>query len=217
MSLAQLGLEAAEALHAAHECGVIHRDIKPSNLMLDKRGKLWVTDFGLARCQSNGSITNSGDVLGTLQYMSPEQSQGQSALIDQRTDVYSLGVTLYELLTLQRPFEGDSHANVVRQIELGHYKPVRSVCPSVPRDLENVIAKAISTSREDRYTSAQDLADDLRRFLGGEPIRAKPLGVVHRAAKWVGRHRTAALAAGWDDRRGYLLRSTARRPTSRAV
>ena len=194
-ALAKLGIEVAEALHEAHECGVVHRDIKPSNLLLDRHGKLWITDFGLARCQTNGSVTNSGDIVGTLQYMSPEQSQGRTALVDHRTDVYSLGVTLYELLTLQRPFVGDSNAGILRQIELGQYEPIRNVNPAVPRDLENVIAKAMAIAREERYTTALELADDLRRFIDGKPIRAKPPNAMQRMTKWAGRHRTAVAAA----------------------
>ena len=209
LSLASLGVEAAEALHAAHECGVIHRDVKPSNLLLDRHGKLWVTDFGLARCQTNGSITNSGDVLGTLQYMSPEQGQGRSALVDQRTDIYSLGVTLYELLALRRPFEGENHATVVRQIELGQYKPIRQRCSSVPRDLENVITKAMAASREERYATAQDLADDLRRFIEGKPIRAKPPRISQHRVR-VGVKRNARSRFTVLDSHGGFVRSKAK-------
>ncbi len=101
--VARLALQAAEALHAAHEYGVIHRDVKPSNLLLDDQGKLWVTDFGLARCREHQGLTQTGDVLGTMRYMSPEQALGRTALIDQRTDIYSLGITMYELATLHHP------------------------------------------------------------------------------------------------------------------
>src|SRR5450755_2533215 len=101
--VARWGIEAAEALHAAHEYGVIHRDVKPSNLLLDEQGKLWITDFGLARCRESTNLTQSGDILGTMRYMSPEQALGRNALVDHRTDVYSLGITLYELAALRHP------------------------------------------------------------------------------------------------------------------
>ena len=112
----ELMLQAADALHYAHECGIIHRDIKPSNLLLDRRGKLWVTDFGLARCRNQSSLTTQGQVCGTIRYMSPEQAAGRSAWIDQRTDVYALGVTLFELLTLRTPFDADDRELLLRQI-----------------------------------------------------------------------------------------------------
>src|SRR5262245_30497034 len=100
-TISTIGIQAAEALHAAHEIGVVHRDIKPSNLLVDEKGKLWVTDFGVARCKSNSNLTETGSVVGTLRYMSPEQALGEAALVDHRTDVYSIGVTLYELVTLR--------------------------------------------------------------------------------------------------------------------
>jgi serine/threonine protein kinase len=117
-SVARLMIQAAEAIQHAHECGVIHRDVKPSNLLLDRGGKLWVTDFGLARMQSDSGVTMTGDVVGTLRYMSPEQAAGATALVDARADVYSLGATLYELLTLRPPHTGDNRQAMLRQIEL---------------------------------------------------------------------------------------------------
>ena len=105
--MARLGVEAAEALQHAHEQGVIHRDVKPSNLMIDRAGKLWITDFGLARVSSDSSLTMTGDVLGTARYMSPEQAAGRTALVDERSDIYSLGITLYEAITLRHAFDGE--------------------------------------------------------------------------------------------------------------
>src|SRR5687768_3170398 len=131
-TVARLGKEAAEALEHAHEFGIVHRDIKPSNLLIDHHGKLWVTDFGLARVQSGSGVTLTGDVVGTLRYMSPEQASGQGGLVDARTDVYSLGATLYELLTLEQAFSGDDRHAVMRQIERNEPKPPRQINPAVP-------------------------------------------------------------------------------------
>ena len=115
-TVAQLGVQAAEALEHAHDEGVIHRDIKPANLLVDAKGKLWITDFGLARCRDNAGLTMSGDVVGTLRYMSPEQTLAKRVLIDHRTDLYSLGVTLYELLTLEPAFAGSDRQELLQQI-----------------------------------------------------------------------------------------------------
>jgi serine/threonine protein kinase len=195
-TVARLGREAAEALEHAHQFGVVHRDIKPSNLLIDEHGKLWVTDFGLARMQAGGGVTLTGDVLGTLRYMSPEQASGQTALIDARTDVYALGVTLYELLTQQQAFPGDDRQNLLRRIVSEEPIPPRRVNPGVPVDLETIVLSAMSKSREERYPSAQALADDLARFLAGEPTLARRPTLVDRAAKWARRHRPlVALAA----------------------
>lgn len=188
-TVARLGIQAAEAIHAAHEYGVVHRDIKPSNLLLDHHGKLWITDFGLARCQSETSLTKTGDVLGTLRYMSPEQALGRSALVDQRTDIYSLAVTLYELLTLRAAYTGDNGPEMLRQIESQEPPRPRQLDPRIPTDLETVVLKAMSKVREDRYTTAQEFAEDLGRFLEGKPTAARPATVVDRLAKWARRHR----------------------------
>ena len=115
-TVANLGLQAAEALEHAHQLGVVHRDIKPANLLIDVRGNLWITDFGLAHCQSQAGLTMSGDLVGTLRYMSPEQALAKRVLIDHRTDVYSLGVTLYELLTLEPAYRGSDRQELLRQI-----------------------------------------------------------------------------------------------------
>jgi serine/threonine protein kinase/tetratricopeptide (TPR) repeat protein len=188
-TVARLGIQAAEAIHAAHEYGVVHRDIKPSNLLLDLQGKLWITDFGLARCQSETSLTKTGDVLGTLRYMSPEQALGRSALVDQRTDIYSLAVTLYELLTLRAAYAGDNGPEMLRQIESQEPLRPRQIDGRIPADLETVVLKAMSKIREDRYTTAQEFAEDLGRFLEGKPTVARPATVVDRLAKWARRHR----------------------------
>lgn len=194
-SVAQLGIQAADALHHAHECGVIHRDIKPSNLLLDGTGKLWIADFGLARCRTTAGLSQSGDVIGTLHYMSPEQARGESAVSDPRSDVYSLGATLYELLTLCRAFNSDDSPTVLAQIISGEFKPPRALNTSIPTDIENVILKAMALAREDRYRSAAELADDLRRFVNGQPTEARPPTIIKRISQWARRHRRAVLAA----------------------
>jgi serine/threonine protein kinase/Tfp pilus assembly protein PilF len=198
-SVAELGVQVAEALHCAHEYGVIHRDVKPSNLLLDGQGKVWVTDFGLARFQTDARVTMTGDVVGTLRYMSPEQAAGRAAAIDERTDVYSLGIALYELLTLRDAFEGSDRQELLRRIDTEEPLPPRRINPAIPIDLETIILKAISKSRETRYATAKEFADDLRRFLEGKPTLARRPTLPERLAKWGRRHKaivrsTAVLA-----------------------
>ena len=187
-SIVELGIHAAEALDYAHSCGVVHRDIKPSNLLLDRRGKLWITDFGLARVNAGSDLTQAGELLGTVRYMSPEQASGQTALIDHRTDIYSLGVTLYELLTLKPLFDGADRQQVIRQIERAEPASPQALNPSVGSDLATIICKAMSKSREDRYQTAQQLADDLRRYLDGRPTLARRSTLLDHTARYVVRH-----------------------------
>lgn len=196
LTVARMGVQAAQALHAAHEVGIVHRDVKPSNLLLDEKGKLWVTDFGVARCTAGDGLTETGRALGTIRYMSPEQAQGSSPLIDHRSDIYSLGVTLYELATLRHPFEHLS--DVAMSLEFGRsgWRRPRHWNPALPVDLENIILKAMSDAREERYTSALAMADDLQRFLDGKPILARPPTLGSRAGKWARRHKRTVTAAG---------------------
>jgi hypothetical protein len=195
----RLGIQAAEAVHAAHEYGVVHRDIKPSNLLLAADGKLWITDFGLARFQRDASLTRTGDLVGTMRYMSPEQAAGQSALVDHRTDVYSLGVTLYELVCLQPAFPEERGPALLRQIDSYDPPRPRQVQPEIPADLETVILKAMSRDRDERYGTAQQLADDLKCVLDGKATQARPPTMIDRIGRWSRQHRrvvvTAALAA----------------------
>jgi serine/threonine protein kinase len=192
---AKLGIEAAEALEAAHQLGVIHRDIKPGNLLLDAAGTLWVTDFGLARIGTQAGLTLSGDLVGTLRYMSPEQALAKPATIDHRTDIYSFGVTLCELLTLEPVFAGRDREELLRQIAFEEPRPPRQRNKAIPRELETIVLKAMEKRPEARYATAQELADDLRRFLEDKPIRARRPTLVQRAAKWSRRHKTLVAAA----------------------
>jgi serine/threonine protein kinase/Tfp pilus assembly protein PilF len=187
-AVAQLGVQAAEALEHAHDEGVVHRDIKPANLLLDAKEKLWITDFGLAHCRAGAELTMTGDVVGTLRYMSPEQALGKRLLVDHRTDIYSLGVTLYEFLTLEPAFPGSDREEVLRQIASEEPRPPRRINQAIPPELETIIQKAIEKNPADRYATAQELADDLERFLKHEPIRARRPTVVHRLVKWSRRH-----------------------------
>src|SRR5438876_5215655 len=157
---ATLGVQAATALQHAHAQGVVHRDIKPSNLLVDARGDVWIADFGLARLGSDAGLTMTGDVMGTLRYMSPEQALAKRTLIDQRTDIYSLGATLYELLTLEPAFPGRDRQEVLRQIAFEEPRPPRQLNSALPMELETIVLKAMAKNREERYETAQELADD---------------------------------------------------------
>jgi tetratricopeptide (TPR) repeat protein len=193
-TVANLGIQAAEALEHAHQLGVIHRDIKPANLMVDARGNLWITDFGLAHCQGAVELTMSGDLLGTLRYMSPEQALAQRVLVDQRTDIYSLGVTLYELLTLEPVFPGRDRQELLRQIAFEEPLPPRRLSKAIPVEMETILLKAIAKNPDERYATAQEVADDLRRFLEDKPIRAKRPNLWQRLRKWRRRHKTLVTA-----------------------
>lgn len=192
--VSELGIQAAEALEHAHQLGVVHRDIKPGNLLLDTRGHLWVTDFGLAQFQGDGRITTTGVRVGTIRYMSPEQASGRG-LVDHRTDIYSLGATLYELLTLECPSEGTDWNDVRRQIATDDPRSPRRLNAAIPLDLETIVLKSLAKLPEERYTTAQQLADDLERYLEDKPILAQRPGIRERLAKWTRRHRTMVRTA----------------------
>ncbi|WP_254511522.1 serine/threonine-protein kinase [Anatilimnocola floriformis] len=194
-AVARMGVQAAEALDAAHEIGVVHRDIKPSNLLLDEKGKVWVTDFGVARCKSSDALTETGYVVGSMPYMSPEQALGQSALVDHRTDIYSLGITLYELATLRHPCEGAAHAETAIEHTRAQWQRPRAWNSAIPTDFEVIILKAMSEDRDERYATARELADDLKLFLEGKPILARPLPLSARIEKWARRHRKTVVAS----------------------
>ncbi|MEZ6054896.1 MAG: protein kinase, partial [Planctomycetaceae bacterium] len=191
-SVARIGVQVANALQYAHHQGVIHRDVKPANLLLDTSGTVWVSDFGLAKATEHQDLTQTGDVLGTLRYMSPEQLNGQA---DHRSDVYSLGLTLYEMLAM-RPAYDEKHRNrLIKQITSEAPPRLRTLVliPHIPRDLETIVEKAIEREPNLRYQTAGELEDDLRRYLGDEPIHARRISPAARLARWC--RRNPALAA----------------------
>lgn len=198
--IAVLIAHTADALEYAHSMGIVHRDIKPGNLLIDTHGKLWITDFGLAKLASpgghaGGELTLTGDLLGTLRYMSPEQALAKHGLVDHRTDVYSLGATLYELLTLNPAVPGDDKHEVLRRIAFDEPAKPRTTDASIPRELETIVLKCLEKEPAGRYATAGEVAEDLRRWLSNQSIKARPPTLLDRAAKWAGRHRAGITAA----------------------
>ncbi|HMF12321.1 MAG TPA: serine/threonine-protein kinase, partial [Gemmataceae bacterium] len=193
--VAELGIQAAEALDFAHDHGILHRDIKPANLLVDAESRLWVTDFGLAQVQSDTRLTLTGDLVGTLRYMSPEQALAKRVVVDHRTDVYSLGATLYELLTLEPAFTGTDRQELLRQIAFEEPRRPRRVNRAIPAELETIVLKALEKNPAERYGAAKELADDLRHFLEDKPIRARPPSLAKRIHKWTRRHKALTWSA----------------------
>jgi serine/threonine protein kinase/Tfp pilus assembly protein PilF len=188
-------LQAAHALQHAHEQGIVHRDVKPGNLLLDAQGSLFVTDFGLARIESGAAVTMTGDVVGTLRYMSPEQILPNRLLVDHRTDVYSLGATLYELLTLQPMWSGHDKPEMIRRISFEEPPKPTRINPSIPADLETIVLKAISKNPAERYQTADEMADDLQAFLDHKPIVARRPTLWKHVSKWAYRQRRVLATA----------------------
>ena len=181
--------QAARGLEHAHSMDIVHRDIKPGNLILDGTGRLWITDFGLARICNTSTVTATGDLIGTLAYMSPEQAMGNNAVIDHRSDIYSLGATLYELLTLRPVFEEENRAALLKRITTDEPTAPRKVNPLIPIDLETIILKCLAFDPAHRYRTTTELQTDLTSFLEDRPIAARRPSVAERALKWAKRHR----------------------------
>lgn len=190
----RLVIAVAEALDYAHEQGVIHRDIKPSNLLLDENGKIWVADFGLARCRSVGNLTAEGSLMGTIRYMSPEQVAAKPRGVDHRSDIYSLGITLYELLTSHAAFTGRNREQLMRAVECDMPTSPRRLNPAIPIDLETVLLKAIAKDKDDRYQTAGEFAADLKRFLDGRPTLARRPTLVDQGFKWAMRRKSLVIS-----------------------
>src|SRR5262249_47112683 len=198
----------ARTVHHAHEHGILHRDIKPGNILLDAKGEPHLTDFGLARLvESESTVTETLDVLGTPSYMAPEQALGNNAAISSVTDVYGLGAVLYQLLTGQLPFAGGATYETIRLLCETEPRQPRLINPKIDRDLSTICLKCLEKDPKRRYSSALSLAEDLERWLKHEPIQARRIGIFTRGNKWVQRNPTSALlaaslvalgaAAGW--------------------
>jgi eukaryotic-like serine/threonine-protein kinase len=190
--VARLGAQIADALDYAHRQGVIHRDIKPPNLLLDAQGNVWVTDFGLAKLVEGGELSHSHDLVGTLRFMAPERLRGVTSPLG---DVYSLGATLYELLTLKPAFAEYDQVRLIEQITHESPVPLRQHDHRIPRDLETLVEKALAKAPKDRFATAAELGDELRRYLESRPIRSRPTGPVERLWRWC-RRNPAVAAAG---------------------
>ncbi|HTU89552.1 MAG TPA: serine/threonine-protein kinase [Gemmataceae bacterium] len=195
-AVARMLAEVADALDYAHKEGVIHRDIKPSNLLLSPSGRLSVNDFGLARMLEQPGMTVTGEFVGTPAYMSPEQITAGRTLLDHRTDIYSLGATLYELLTLHPPFTGERRDQMLTHILHKEPKPPRKLNAKVPRDLETICLKCLEKDPDRRYQTAGALAEDLRRYLNRFAISARRAGPLTKLKKWVKRHPGVAVLVG---------------------
>jgi eukaryotic-like serine/threonine-protein kinase len=189
--VARLGAQVGDALAYAHKRGVLHRDIKPPNLIMDALGNIWVTDFGLAKFEEGDDVSKSQDLVGTLRYMAPERFRGVS---DRRGDVYALGATLYELLTLRQAFEGKDQLELIQRIENQPPVPPRQLEPGIPRDLETIVLKALAKEPANRFSSAEELAAELRRFVESRPIRSRPIPYYQQFWRWCKRNPGLATA-----------------------
>jgi serine/threonine protein kinase len=187
--IARIGLQVADALAYAHRQGILHRDIKPSNLLLDQQGTVWVTDFGLAKAEGADDLTQTGDIVGTVRFMAPERFDGRSL---PQSDVYALGVTLYELLTLRPAFDDTNKARLVNEVLHDPPTPPRKLDPRIPRDLETVVLKCLGKNPAERYATAEALAEDLRRFLADRPIKARRTSRTERLWRWARRNPAVA-------------------------
>ncbi len=179
--VARLGAQVADALDYAHRQGVIHRDIKPPNLLLDTRGNVWVTDFGLAKLVEGDELSQSHELVGTLRFMAPERFRGVTNPLG---DIYSLGATLYEMLTLKPAFTGSHHAHLIDQIKHESPAPLRQHDQRIPRDLETLVLKALAKDPNDRFPTAAEFGDELQRYLESRPIRSRPVGPAERLWRW---------------------------------
>ncbi len=191
-SVAQIGRQTALALHYAHSRGIIHRDIKPSNLLLDTAGVVWITDFGLAKVEEDG-LTATGDILGTLRYMAPERFRGEGSAA---ADIYALGLTLYELLTFRPAFDTSDRLKLIERVKSEEPVRPRLVDSRIPRDLETIVLKAIEKDPKARYHSVEAMAEDLRRFLADEPIKARQTTAAERCLRWARRNPVIAALGG---------------------
>ncbi len=218
-------------MHHAHQRGILHRDLKPANILLDEHGEPYVTDFGLAkRVQGDSELTHSGAIMGTPAYMAPEQASGRRGAVTTASDVYGLGAILYALLTGRAPFGGDSVDETLEQVRSAPPSPPAKINPRTPRDLEVICLKCLEKEPARRYASAQALADDLGRYLAGEPILARPVPRYERVVKWARRRPTIAALLGmvtlvtalglggvlWQWRAALLARHHAERESERA-
>ncbi len=194
--VARLFADVADALACAHQHSIIHRDVKPHNLLLGAANRLHLTDFGLARLTDEPHLTVSGEIMGTPSYMSPEQVRGGTGQIDHRTDIYSLGVTLYESLTRRKPFDGETRQQIITAICTAEPVSPRRLNPRIPLDLETICLRTLEKDPQRRHATAALLAEDLRRFADGRPILSRRVTRVERAVKWVRRHKalTGAIA-----------------------
>ena len=188
-SVARIGIQVADALGYAHGQGTLHRDIKPANLLLDTQGIVWITDFGLAKGHDSEDLTHTGDVVGTLRYLAPERFQGKG---DARSDLYALGLTLYELLTLRPAFNASDRSKLVHQVMHEEPPRPRKLNSAVPRDLETIVLKAIAREPAHRYQTAAEFADDLRCFMDDKPIHARPVSETEKLWRWSRRNPSLA-------------------------
>src|SRR5271157_2693735 len=188
-SVARIGLQAAVGLAYAHEQGILHRDIKPSNLLLDAHGIVWIADFGLAKATTDDDLTHTGDIVGTIRYMAPERFRGHC---DARSDVYGLGLTLYELLARLPAFDEADRGELIKQVTEAELPPLRKLDRTISRDLATIVHKAIEREPSHRYRTAEDLAEDLRRFIEDRPIAARRITAAEQVWRWCKRNPLAA-------------------------